>query len=274
VNDERDGLIPIGQFSAICRLTIKALRHYDDRGVLRPAFVDPHSGYRYYRPDQVATAELIRTLRAAEMPLDEIAAIVLAPGTVEAQDVIARHRQRLRDHITAQQAAIATLGDLLSPAGKGATYTIETPVIPAQLIISQRLTVRMEELGAAIGRAIAATQLLIAEQNGHPSGAPFTIYHTGLDHEEAMVIEVGWPIATPLRTAAAIGQGLIAGGPIARTIHHGPYERIGGAFAAIAAWIQQHRREMAGAPWESYLTAPSSDADPSPLATAVSWPIR
>jgi DNA-binding transcriptional MerR regulator len=274
VNDERGGLIPIGRFSAICRLTIKALRHYDERSVLRPAFVDPHSGYRYYRPEQVATANFIRTLRAAEMPLDEIAAIALAPDTAESQEIIAHHRQRLRDQIAAQQAAIVSLDQFLLPASGQLAYPIETPIVPAQPIISQRLTVRIAELGPAIGRALAATQRLIAERDGQPGGAPFTIYHTGLEREEALAIEVGWPLAAPLRETRTIGQEVLAGGLVARTVHRGPYEQIGGAFAAIATWMQRHHRETAGAPWESYLTAPDNTGDRSQLVTAVSWPIR
>ncbi len=39
-------LVPIGRFSTICRLSLKALRLYDEMGLLRPALVDPGSGYR------------------------------------------------------------------------------------------------------------------------------------------------------------------------------------------------------------------------------------
>ena len=53
-----DDLLPIGRFCAT-RLSVKALRHYDELGLLRPAFVDPSSGYRYYRPAQANQAEAI-----------------------------------------------------------------------------------------------------------------------------------------------------------------------------------------------------------------------
>ena len=42
-----DDLLPIGRFARATRLSVKALRHYDELGLLRPAFVDPSSGYRY-----------------------------------------------------------------------------------------------------------------------------------------------------------------------------------------------------------------------------------
>ena len=42
-------LTPIGRFSRITRLSVKALRHHDAIGLLEPDEVDPSSGYRYYR---------------------------------------------------------------------------------------------------------------------------------------------------------------------------------------------------------------------------------
>ncbi len=60
-------LVPIGRFSAICRLSQKALRLYDEMGLLRPAWVDPDSGYRYYAVAQAVEAERIRLLRSLEV---------------------------------------------------------------------------------------------------------------------------------------------------------------------------------------------------------------
>jgi DNA-binding transcriptional MerR regulator len=65
--------VQIGRFSRLTGLTVKALRHYDDLGLLKPAEVDPETGYRTYAAEQVERAELIRLLRQLEVPLDEIA---------------------------------------------------------------------------------------------------------------------------------------------------------------------------------------------------------
>src|SRR5262245_27047057 len=92
-------LIPIGRFSQICRLTIKALRYYDDLGLLKPALVDPQSGYRYYGLGQVAVAERIRALREIDMPLEEIAAAQREtdPAAVSARLTV--HKERLEHQI-------------------------------------------------------------------------------------------------------------------------------------------------------------------------------
>ena len=66
----------IGEFAAMTRLSIKALRYYDEQGLLRPAHVDPYTSYRYYAPEQVQRAILIGDLRRVDAPLAVIAQIL------------------------------------------------------------------------------------------------------------------------------------------------------------------------------------------------------
>ena len=57
-----ENLIPIGEFASASLLSQKALRMYGENGLLPPAWVDPDSGYRYYRLEQLHTAALIGML--------------------------------------------------------------------------------------------------------------------------------------------------------------------------------------------------------------------
>src|SRR6476469_9627456 len=68
--------LSIGDFSRMTYLSVKALRHYHDIGVLEPAEIDPASGYRFYLPSQVGLAQMIRRLRDLGMPLEEVRAIL------------------------------------------------------------------------------------------------------------------------------------------------------------------------------------------------------
>ncbi|HEV2781015.1 MAG TPA: MerR family transcriptional regulator [Actinophytocola sp.] len=52
------------------------MRHYDELGLLRPAEVDPHTGYRYYRRDQARDALLIGLLRSVDVPLPAVAQVL------------------------------------------------------------------------------------------------------------------------------------------------------------------------------------------------------
>jgi serine/threonine protein phosphatase PrpC len=68
-------LLTIGAFARTSRLSIKALRLYDESGLLPPAWTDPESGYRYYDPGQLDRARLVAWLRRVGMPLAEIRAV-------------------------------------------------------------------------------------------------------------------------------------------------------------------------------------------------------
>ncbi|WP_223179172.1 MerR family transcriptional regulator [Streptomyces griseicoloratus] len=65
----REGMLTIGAFARACRLTPKALRLYDELELLRPARVDPDTGYRYYAAGQLEQARLVAWLRRLGMPL-------------------------------------------------------------------------------------------------------------------------------------------------------------------------------------------------------------
>ena len=69
-------LLPIGAFAARARLSAKALRLYDRRGLLAPARVDEATGYRFYRAGQIERARLVALLRQLDMPLARIAETV------------------------------------------------------------------------------------------------------------------------------------------------------------------------------------------------------
>ena len=73
-----DDLLPIGRFARLAGLTVGALRHYDEEGVLAPADVDPYTGYRRYRRDQLPTARAIAALRELELILPAIRALLEA----------------------------------------------------------------------------------------------------------------------------------------------------------------------------------------------------
>jgi DNA-binding transcriptional MerR regulator len=66
---QENELYSIGEFAALTRLSIKALRHYDEQGLLAPAHVDPLTSYRYYSPEQIDRATLIGDLRRVNVPL-------------------------------------------------------------------------------------------------------------------------------------------------------------------------------------------------------------
>lgn len=92
-----DDLLSIGVFALVSGLSIHALRHYDELGLLRPAVVDPATGYRRYRPEQVRQARLICALRRVDVPIDAVRVAVDDPDGESLRTVLHQHRERLED---------------------------------------------------------------------------------------------------------------------------------------------------------------------------------
>ena len=87
--------LSIGDFSRMTFLSVKTLRHYHEVGLLAPAEIDAHSGYRYYTPDQVGSAQLIRRLRDLDLPVPQVREVLAAPDASTRDAVIAEHLDRM-----------------------------------------------------------------------------------------------------------------------------------------------------------------------------------
>ncbi len=118
-------LLTIGEFARASRLSAKALRLYDELGLLRPHAVDKWSGYRYYSPDQLEKARLVAQLRRVGMPLARIAALMdLAPADAAAE-VAAFLAAAEADLAERQRLAQVLIGQLCE--GNGAAMTASSP---------------------------------------------------------------------------------------------------------------------------------------------------
>src|SRR3954464_6245841 len=105
--------LSIGDFSRMTYLSVKALRHYHDVGVLEPAEIDPATGYRFYLPSQVGLAQMIRRLRDLGMPLDEVRTIMQAPDATTRDATLVAHLQRMEEQLAQTQQTVASLRTLL-----------------------------------------------------------------------------------------------------------------------------------------------------------------
>ncbi|WP_431981375.1 MerR family transcriptional regulator [Streptomyces qinglanensis] len=118
------GLLTIGAFAKASRLSPKALRLYDELGLLPPARVDPVTGYRHYAPGQLEQARLVAWLRRLGMPLARIQRICALDAGTAAQEVRAFWAQVEAD--TAARRDLATfLIDSLSRKDPAMTPTTQ-----------------------------------------------------------------------------------------------------------------------------------------------------
>ncbi len=106
-------LLGIGPVARLSGLSISALRFYDTAGLLRPAVVEEHNGYRWYELAQVDQARLVARLRRVGMALPAIASVLAADNQVQALAVLDEHHQRLIDGLHAAQHELSCARALL-----------------------------------------------------------------------------------------------------------------------------------------------------------------
>ena len=192
-------MLTIGEFARETGLTAKALRLYDDLGLLAPADVDDRTGYRRYTPDQVDRARLVARLRAAGVPLRRIAAIVelddreaavaellsywrqVEADTASARQVVASLVSQMRGHSTMDTTTTTTAADRSATsahrAGQGARITQLDDVYPhehrwATQVRGQRLFAVADGFGDESGAAAAALDALAALDDAEPGPDP------------------------------------------------------------------------------------------------------
>ena len=268
-----DDLVTIGRFSTMTRLSVKALRIYDDMGLLRPAWVDPSSGYRYYRLGQANHAEAIRILRAIEMPLDEIREVLAHDDAALVHKALDRHRARLQERLAEQERMLAFLERLIERQEGVMPYEVEIKDTLEQPVVAVRRTTSLTRIADDVAAGFGAVMGYLGSRGVAPSGAPLIIYHDVIDEHTDGDVEICVPVAQPGDGDGDVYGTVLEGGTVAATVHRGPYHEIGPAYHTLQGWIAEQGHAMAGPPREAYLNDPR-DVSPDDLLTELSWPIR
>ena len=138
MTDVESTLLGIGEMSRRSGLSVSALRFYDGARLLVPAHVEPASGYRRYRDDQVPTARVLANLRRVSMPLPEVARVLDAATSDEAAAVLDRHLRRLEDGLVDARQVLSRVRSILD---------LREPTVPSA---PSTATVAATDLAAAL----------------------------------------------------------------------------------------------------------------------------
>ncbi len=159
-------LLTSGEFARASRLSRKALRLYEELGLLRPVQVDPDSGYRCYAPAQLEQARLVAWLRRIGMPLAMIATIIVRPHDEAAAELAAYWELVEADNAARRQLATFLIGYL---SGRNTSMT------QAQQTLAIRYAVQSDtglQRGDNEDAAYAGARLLAVADGmgGHAAG--------------------------------------------------------------------------------------------------------
>jgi len=146
-------LMTIGEFAARTRLSPRALRLYDQLGLVVPTRVDARSAYRFYSADQVERARLVGLLRRLDMPLPVISS-VLDAEPADAAQAIAAYWDTVEAATAERRALVRYLQESL--LGKATTmYTIATRRMPDRTLLALNRHVTIDETDAFFADAFS-----------------------------------------------------------------------------------------------------------------------
>jgi DNA-binding transcriptional MerR regulator len=263
--------LSIGEFSLIIHLSIKTLRYYHQIGLLEPAEVDPHTGYRSYRVDQIPTAQIIQRFRDLDMPLDEIKAVLAAPDLDTRNALIAAHLSRLEGELAQTRQAVLSLRNLLEPTS--APISVEYRTVRATQAVGIQEVVDLSDLFLWYQGALGELYAAVAVQGLQPSGPSGGLFSSELFQYERGEVTVFVPIAHGLQTVGRVVPLVVPAAELAVTVHCGPLSTLNDTYAALGTYVSRHALAVAGPVREYYLVDARTSSDTTQWRTELGWPI-
>ena len=241
----------IGEFASCSRLSARALRIYDEAGLLSPARVDEDSGYRFYEPGQLKQARLVAALRQLHFPLAEIKEIL----PLEPVDAAERVRQVWAE-IESKHSSLRALATYLIDELSGkrpVMYEVATREIPERSLLCVKRNVAGEKAAWAFGKEFIALlrHYQLPSIQGR-AGAFFQIFWGEVSEDSDGPIEWCRPVPKDeaealaarcpeltLRSEPAHGEAFV-------TIGDGQIDGAGWQVVgrALEAWSDQHQHDI------------------------------
>jgi DNA-binding transcriptional MerR regulator len=263
--------VRIGDFSRMTHLSVAALRHYHEVGLLPPIDIDPDSGYRFYAPEQVRVAHVIRRFRDLGMPLDEIRAVLAAPDAAARNEVIVAHMRRMESQLATTQSVVTSLRSLLErpPAQMTVSYRVEGETLAAGIssrISSSDLELWLTDAQREIDAALAAA--------GMPAAGPrAALYAAEFFHLEVGVVTAYVPVTAGLRSSGRTRMLDIPSAELAVAVHRGLLSDLDQTYGALGAYVAEREIGVDGPIREHYLVTDFDTDDETSYVTEVCWPV-
>lgn len=267
-------LLSIGEFSRYAGISVRMLRHYDERGLLTPASVDAFTSYRRYTPEQLRVAGRIRTLRDAGCGIALIAELLPLFAVPQALHA------RLAEHAASLETAAAELHAQrrltlsLAEALETPSADVGERVFPAVRTLRLRRTVACYP---AEGELWADLRALMERPDGaDPARFGEVIGATYFDEEfrdddVEMAIWREYSGSFTPRNGFDIVE--LPAQRVAWTTHRGYFDTIGRATETLGVWIAERGLTRVGAPFNVYVVGPGREEDPAKWVTEVNVPI-
>lgn len=244
-----DGLLPIGEFARRSRLPASTLRYYDELGVLRPARVDPATGYRFYDPAQLTTATLVVEMRRLGISPEVIGEVVAAPARAGVTTRLRRERRRVEAELRERAAALADLDRLIAGLAVPADGVLGLCDRPAMPVVAVRGDVRSERAAVDLRRLMVQVRTRTRSE-GQPDPSWYgAVFPLDLPDDPVAATVFGGPAidVVPAEDATTIPAMRTA------TVEHVGDTALASAYDGLLAWIAAQGCAAEGPVVEEYL---------------------
>ncbi|WP_048205317.1 GyrI-like domain-containing protein [Methanococcoides methylutens] len=273
--------IPIGKFSLMTHLTQKALRLYDQKGLLVPEAKDAFTGYRCYTYSQIERGVKIRLLSWMGFGLDEISSLLDAEDNRDGKVI----DEMMQKRYTETQLEIRRLQKvqnlLLNQTDKLEliSMSVSEPTIkdiPKMRVLSMRETGSYEEtIGVLIGKLFEFVESSTSTSSKIKlTGPAMFLCHDEEYRENDADIEVCLPISGSVDlNVPSITLTTLPDIRAVSVIHKGPYQEVDVAYTRIFEYMAENGLEQAGPSRALYLNDPNEIPEEE-LLTEVQVPVE
>jgi DNA-binding transcriptional MerR regulator len=262
-------VLSIGDFARATQVSAKALRHYHHVGLLEPARTDPDTGYRYYAPEQIAAARLIRRFRELDMPLGEIRTVVTTGDVALREEMIGRHLRRLEVGLQRTQDAIVALRGILDGAGGSEEVVVRRIEAVATMAITAHVS--SAALTAWFRGALAELDATAAALGVGVTGPAGGMWSTEVFAEEEGEVTLFLPVAEHVPDVGRARAFMVPAGEFAVITHRGSHADVDGSYGRLGDHVARSAFGLDEPIREYYQVGP-----PAPSAqwiTEICWPV-
>lgn len=261
----------IGEFSKLAKTTAKTLRFYDEKGLLKPSFVDEANGYRYYEAKQLYDLNRIMALRQAGFSIGDIKKTVSGAGS-ETESICRANIAAIEGAIGELTERLARIRCLLSDMSgqKQAEYQATLKSMPRQAVFFKRgIVPRYADIPAFIAGAMRELgQKKLAVSNPAYS---YTAYLDRGYRESDIQVEYAIAVEPPALPDDAVKMNDPA--LFACVCHKGAYVNFPRAYGYILGWVEQNGYSIAGGIRECYIAGETDTPDADKWVTEIQIPV-
>ncbi|MFJ4526352.1 MerR family transcriptional regulator [Streptomyces sp. NPDC088810] len=261
-------MFTIGDFARHGRVSVRMLRHYDATGLLRPAHVDPASGYRYYTAAQLARLNRIIALKDLGFTLQQVRDIVDEKvGVEELRGMLRLRRAELETAMAAAEARLVQVEARLraiESEGHMPTDDVVIKTVPTLRVAELTATADSygpEDIGPVIGPLYDELFRRLGAAGITPTGPGVAYYEDAPEGGGRIRVHAAVQVSAPLQEGAVHVLDLPSLDQAATVVHRGSMNGVLPTAQTLARWIDANGYRSTGYPREINLECPDNRDD-------------